>query len=217
MDIFLKEREERDYFAPQQGGVTNVYLKEGSHLRFYTFNFGAGSVKNELNVIFQGKGAKAELYGLYLPSEDEVIENNTFLHHKAAFCQSSQYYYGILFGRGKAFFQGRILVPRYAQKTDAFLESRNILLSKEAQMLGRPFLEIFADDIKCTHAFSSSQLEDDEIFYLRSRGIGKKEAKKILLLGFAQRIISKIGELKTRENLCAKISQFLTEKLEAGN
>lgn len=202
---------------PPRGGTINVYLGRNSRLRFYTFTFGGASVKNNLNVIFKGRNSKAELYGLYLPDSEQLIENNTFLWHLAPFCKSFQRYYGVLAGNGKAIFNGRILVERKAQKTDAFLESKNILLGKDAKMLAKPFLEIFADDVKCTHAFCSSQIEDDEIFYLQSRGIDYEGAKKILLLGFAQKIINNVASPKIRNNLCAKISQFLTEKLEAEN
>lgn len=202
---------------PETGGAVNIYLAKDSHLRFYAFNFAGKSVRNDLNVIFQGENARAELYGLYLSFGDSVIENNTFLRHSAPFCESSQHYYGILFDRVRGVFNGRILVQRKAQKTDAFLESKNIILGKDAQMLGKPFLEIFADDIKCTHAFSCSQLEDDEIFYLRSRGIDIGEAKKILLFGFAQKIINKVESKKIKRNLCDRISRFLREKLETKN
>lgn len=212
MNIFVREKEKLDYFASPKGGITNVYLKERSQLRFYTFNLGKQSVKNELNIIFQGKNSKAELYGLYLPRSQKVIENNTFLHHQMPFCQSFQQYYGIVFGKGRAVFNGRILVENKAQKTDAYLESKNILLDEGGQILGRPFLEIFADDVKCTHAFSASQIEEDEIFYLQSRGIHRDKAKDILLLAFAQKIISKVDKQEIKENLCARISQSLGEK-----
>jgi len=212
MDIFVKAKEQLCYFAPQHNYTLNFYLAKDSKLRIYTFTFGKDSVRNNLNVIFCGKNGKAELYGLYLPQQGQLIENNTFLHHKAPFCESFQQYYGILSARGQAVFNGRILVEKQAQKTEAFLESKNILLSKEAQVLGRPFLEIKADDVKCTHAFSATQIEEDEIFYLRSRGIDKDKAKNILLMSFAKKIINKVDKPLVKENLCAKISQFLNVK-----
>jgi Fe-S cluster assembly protein SufD len=215
-NIFIKKKERLDYFAPNRSYVINFNLRENSFLRFYNFNFGR-STKSEVNIIFEGKNARAELYGLYLPSDNNVIENNVFLYHRVGFGKSSLFYYGILFDEGKAFFEGRILVDKKAQKTDAYLESKNILLDKRAQIMAKPFLEIFADDIKCTHAFSSFQLEEDEVFYLQSRGIDKDKAKKILLESFAKRIISKIDSPKIRENLCAKIFQFLEKKLAKEN
>ncbi|TSC75523.1 MAG: FeS assembly protein SufD [Parcubacteria group bacterium Gr01-1014_30] len=217
MDIFLKENEHRDCFMPDGGGGCNVYLGRNSSLRFFTFNLGGKSLKNELNVVFKGKGARAELYGLYLPQDGQVIENETLLRHQAPSCESFQRYYGILPMGGKAVFNGKILIERKAQKTKAYLESKNILLSPDAQMLGRPFLEIFADDVQCTHGFSSSQIEEDEIFYLRSRGHNLESAKRILLLSFAQRNIDKVADEETKNILCERISRFLSEKLEAKN
>lgn len=216
-NIFVRNKEKLDYFVAQKGESLNFYLKDDSFLRCFVINLGGESLKNELSIIFNGRRGRAELYGLYLPSDNKVIENYTLLHHRAPACQSFQQYYGILAGSGRAVFNGRILVEKQAQKTDAFLESKNVLLGQEAQMLGRPFLEIFADDVKCTHAFSSSQVEKDELFYLRSRGIGEKEAKRILLLGFAQRIINNINSRNLRKDLCARTSQFLNEKLGAKN
>jgi Fe-S cluster assembly protein SufD len=212
MDIFVKSSESVDYFMPSGGGIINVYLGQGSRLRFYTFNLGGRSVINNLNIEFRGKNAKAELYGLYLSETGQSIENNTFLRHAAPSGESFQQYHGILSGKGRAIFNGRVLVARKAQKTNAFLENKNILLGRECQMLSRPFLEIFADDVRCTHAFSSSQIEDDEILYLASRGITKEKAKKILLLGFAQKIINRVEDKTIKAELCAKISPFLSEK-----
>lgn len=217
MNIFVKEKEQVDYFAPQKNYTLNFYLAKDSKLRIYTFTFGKNSARNNLNVIFHGKNGKAELYGLSLIQQGQLIENNTFLHHKAPFCESFQQYYGILAGKGKAVFNGRIRVERKAKGTDAYLENKNILISKDAEVLGRPFLEIFDDDVKCTHAFSASLLEEDEIFYLRSRGIDKNKAKKILLMSFAQKIINKVDKPSVKENLCAKISQFLNAKSEERN
>lgn len=217
MDIFVKEKEQIDYFAPQQNHTLNFYLAKDSKLRIYTFTFGENSARNNLNVIFRGKNGKAELYGLSLIQQGQLIENNTFLHHKAPFCESFQQYYGILSARGRGIFNGRILVEKQAQKTEAFLENKNILLSKTAEMLGKPFLEIKADDVKCTHAFSATQIEEDEIFYLRSRGIDEDKAKNILLTSFAKKIINKVDKPSIKENLCAKISQFLNTKCGEGN
>jgi len=216
-NILVKDRQNLDYFMPRQGGAINIYLGKESKLRFYSFTFGGNSVKNNLNVIFQDKNSRAELYGLYFGEEGQAIENNTFLHHQAPSCKSLQLYYGVLFGNAQATFNGRILVESKAQKTDAYLESKNILLSREAQLLGKPHLEILADNVKCTHAFACSQVEDDEIFYLQSRGIGKEVAKKILLLGFAKKVVNNVGQESLRNKLCAKISQFLSEKLGAKN
>ena len=216
MEIFLKEKEKLNYFTLNNAS-TNIYLAKESHLCVYSFTFGEESVKNNLNVILEEEQAKAELYGLYLVSDGQIAENNTFLRHLAPFCQSFQQYYGILAGKGRAVFNGRIRIERKAKGTDAYLENKNILLSNDAEVLGRPFLEIFDDDVKCTHAFSASLLEEDEIFYLRSRGIDKETAKKILLTSFAKKIINKVNKPSLKENLCAKISQFLTERLEAKN
>lgn len=215
--IFLKKGESRDLFMPSSGGDIKVYLEESSSLRFFTFNVGGESLKNELKVFFKGKGAKAELYGLYLPQDGQVIENETLLRHLAPEGESFQQYYGILPSSGKAVFNGRILIEKRAQKTNAYLESKNLLLGEQAQMFGRPFLEIFADDVQCAHAFSSSQIEKDELFYLQSRGVGREEAKKLLLLSFAQRIINKVAEVKKKDELCERTSRFLAEKLEAKN
>lgn len=216
MDIFVKEKEKLNYFT-QGNCTTNVYLAKDSRLRVYTFTLGGESVKNNLNVILRGENAEAELYGLYLTSRGQIVENNTLLHHKAPFCRSFQQYYGILAEKGRAVFNGRIRIERKARRADAHLENKNILLSKHAEVLGKPFLEILDDDVECTHAFSASLLEEDEISYLRSRGIDKDKAKKILLTSFAEKIINKVDKPLIKEKLCVKISQFLNGKLEGKN
>jgi Fe-S cluster assembly protein SufD len=208
MNIFVKPNEELDYFTPQTSYNLNFYLAKKSKLRVYTFTFGKESVKNNLNVILAGEGAKAELYGFYLLKNNQIIENNTFLHHKAPFCKSFQQYYGILQTKGQAIFEGRILVEKQAQKTDAFLENKNIILSDKAHLLSKPILEIKADDVKCTHAFSATQIEEDELFYLRSRGIEKNKAIKILLMSFVGKILNKIDQPSLKKTYARRFSNF---------
>jgi Fe-S cluster assembly protein SufD len=132
------------------------------------------------------------LNGLYLVEGSRLADTHMRVEHKAAHCGSHELYKGVLDGKGRGVFNGRIFVHHGAQKTDAKQTNRNLLLSKDAMANTNPQLEIFADDVKCTHGSTVGQLDDDAIFYLRSRGIGELAAKSLLTYAFASDVIERI-------------------------
>jgi Fe-S cluster assembly protein SufD len=129
--------------------------------------------------------------------------------HAQPHCFSNEFYKGIISGNGKGVFNGKIMVRKDAQKTNAYQNNRNLLLSDEAQVNAKPQLEIFADDVKCTHGATTGQLEDEPLFYLRTRGIGEMEAKKMLTMAFAQDTLSSIRH----ESLYKQLEKWIKKKL----
>ena len=149
-------------------------------------------VRNNLTTNLNGSGAEATLNGLYLGTTNQHIDNHTVIEHKMPHCNSSELYQGILAEDSRGVFSGMIHVHPDAQKTDAKQSNNCLLLSDKAKIDAKPQLEIYADDVACTHGATVGQLNEEEIFYLRSRGISEKSARHILTYAFAERIIQHI-------------------------
>lgn len=163
-------------------------------------------VRNDLRVELNGKFANCYMNGLYITSEDkQLIDNHTFVDHAVPNCYSNELYKGVLNKRSTGIFNGKILVRQDAQKTNAFQSNKNILLSDDASINTKPELEIFADDIKCSHGATTGQLDKEALFYLRARGISEQNAKVLLTNAFAEEIINKI-DIET-------IKDFVKEKV----
>jgi len=158
-----------------------------------------------------GEGAECTLHGLYLAGGDTLVDNHTSIDHTKAHCPSHEIYKGILSGNAKAVFNGKITVRPDAQKTDAKQTNKALLLSDSATINTKPQLEIFADDVKCTHGAAIGQLDEDALFYLRARGIAEPDARNILVHAFAGEVLDgiKIDAVKTR------VEQFVYAALEA--
>ena len=137
--------------------------------------------------------------GLYVASGEQLVDHHTTIHHAKPRCNSHEFYHGILDGKAQGVFNGKIFVRPDAQKTDAKQTNRNLLLSDEATVNTKPQLEIFADDVKCTHGATVGQLQDEAIFYLRARGIGSEAARRMLVHAFASDILNRImvDEIRT--------------------
>ncbi len=174
-----------------------------------TLSFEGKLVRNTTNVRLSGQNTEAHLNGLYYAKGDSLIDNHILVDHMVPNCQSNQLYKGIIDDDASGVFNGKIYVKRDAQKTNAFQSSKAILLSDNASINSKPQLEIFADDVKCSHGATTGQLNDEEIFYLRARGIEETEAKALLTYAFASQVISKI----TDENIKALLDNILKERL----
>jgi Fe-S cluster assembly protein SufD len=183
-----------------------------SSLRSHSITLGGVLVRNNLTAVLDGEGAECTLNGLYLVMGEQHIDNHTRLEHAKPHCSSRELYKGILDDKSRGVFHGRILVHKGAQKTDSKQTNNNLLLSDEALINTKPQLEIYADDVKCTHGATIGQLDQDAIFYLRSRGIGEKAARSLLIYAFASEIV---GRVKV-EALRAKLDQFLLGWLPQG-
>ncbi len=172
-----------------------MHIHQSANSRLISHNVGLGGVltRNDIDVLFTGEGADCELNGLYLVSGRQHIDNHTQIDHAKPKCNSREFYKGILDGRGRAVFNGRIIVHQDAQHTDAQQQNKNLLLSRDAEVDTKPQLEIYADDVKCAHGATVGQLDSDALYYLRARGIDEQTARSVLTYAFANEILSRIG------------------------
>ena len=181
--------------------IGNLFVGQHEKSRFVSNNIALGGylVRNNLNVALQQKYAEAQLNGLYMGNDTQHIDNNTLIDHVSSDCTSHELYQGILAEQATAVFSGKILVRPNAQKTDAIQNNRCLLLSDDARINTKPQLEIYADDVKCTHGATVGQLDEEAIFYLQSRGIAKQRAKNLMIYAFAEGIIQQIKVESVRD------------------
>ncbi len=183
--------------------VATMQVQQDRDCRFssHAITFGGRLVRNQGNAVMGGTNIETTLNGLYVGGADQVIDNHTIMDHAQPHCASHEHYAGILAGKSRGVFNGKIFVRLDAQKTDAKQSNRTLLLSREAEIDAKPQLEIFADDVKCTHGATIGQLDDDALFYLRARGINKEAAQDILTHAFASDILERIKVAPLRERL----------------
>ena len=189
-----------------------MWQDRDSNFRSHSISWGGGVVRNDVNAVLDGEGCEATLNGLYMAEGKQVVDNHMRVEHVKPHCDSHELYKGILEGRSRAVFSGRIYVHRGAQKTDAKQTNRNLLLSDEALCNSHPQLEIFADDVRCTHGSTVGQLDREAVFYLRSRGIGEEAARSLLTYAFAADIVERIRVAPVRQDL----EEFLFRRLPRG-
>lgn len=189
---------------------TSVYILKGKSIfNAATITLNGAIVRNNLHVILNAPYSEANFYGLYFLRDKQVVDNHTMVDHAVPNCQSNELYKGILADKSIGVFNGKIFVKQDAQKTNAFQSNRNVLLSKDAVMNTKPQLEIFADDVKCSHGATIGQLEEEPMFYLRSRGLSEESARSLLLLAFAQDIIDHLKVEPLQHFLSQAIEQRL--------
>lgn len=184
--------------------VDNTYIDQKDHsvVKVHTFSFGGKLIRNNLNFYQNGERIDSTMKGVTIIGDKQHIDHHTLVHHRQPNCESHQDYKGIYDGNSTGVFNGKIIVDRLAQKTNAFQQNNNLLISDKATINTKPQLEIFADDVKCSHGCTIGQLDQDALFYLQSRGIGKKEAQALLMYAFANNVLAsvRIPELKRRIN-----------------
>ena len=168
-------------------------LGRASTLVSHALTFGGRISRNDITTVLDGEGAECTLDGLYVADADALVDTHTTIDHAKPHWPSHEHYKGILAGRAKAVFNGKIIVRQDAQKTDAKQTNRALLLSDAAQVNTKPQLEIFADDVKCTHGAAIGQLDDDAMFYLQARGISQIDARNILIHAFAAEVLDTIA------------------------
>ncbi len=193
----------------------NIFVRQQANSHFVSNNlaFGGKLVRTNILVTLQGEGGETQLNGLYMGNDTQHIDNNTLIDHAVSNCSSRELYQGILNDTATAVFSGKILVRPGAQKTDADQSNNCLLLSDEARIDTKPQLEIYADDVRCTHGATVGQLDADAIFYLRSRGISEQRAKNLLIYSFAERIIDQMKVESVREFVDAIILQRFKENM----
>ncbi len=182
-----------------------------SHVNVHSFAMGAKLSRNNIRAKLAGEGLECILNGLYLTKDEQLADHHMIVDHAQPHCASHEYFNGILDDKSKGVFHGRILVRQIAQKTDAKQTNKNLLLSDDATADTKPQLEIYADDVKCTHGATIGQLNDESIFYLRSRGIGTDTARSMLIHAFAGEIIERIRCVGAREEL----DKIVWDRIEA--
>ncbi len=190
-----------------------VHQERNSHLLTHSISLGAGIARNNVIPVLDAEGCECTMNGLYLGRERQLVDHHTTIHHAKPNCNSHEFYHGILDGKSQGVFNGKIFVRPDAQKTDAKQTNRNLLLSEEASINTKPQLEIFADDVKCTHGATVGQLEDEHIFYLRTRGIGLENARRMLVHAFASDIVNRVSIPEVRDEL----DDLFYERFEGGS
>ena len=188
----------------------NFQQERSSSVTTHTIAFGGALDREEVTTVLRGEGAESLLHGLYVISGEQHVDNRTVIDHAKPHCSSRELYKGILDGRSSGVFNGKIIVRKDAQKTDSKQSNKNLLLSEEAVINTKPQLEIYADDVKCTHGATIGQIDQEAVFYLRSRGIGLAEARALLTQAFASDVIEKIKfepvRSELREALVARLA-----------
>ncbi len=215
-EIFAQKRAIVDYYKIQNDVQTanlidNTYIaqKQESRVAVHTFSFGGNITRNNLNFYHQGERIDSTLKGITIIGDKQHVDHYTLVQHATPNCESHQNYKTILNDSATGVFNGKIFVEKEAQKTDAFQQNNNILIGDKATINAKPQLEIFADDVKCSHGCTIGQLDESAMFYMQQRGIPKKEAKALLMYAFTSEVTNsvKIPELK------AKIARIIADKL----
>lgn len=220
-EIIAEENSQVDYYKIQNENTasfqinnTQINQEKNSVVSSNTITLDGALVRNNLNYLIAGENCETHLNGLYLLNGKQHVDNHTLVDHAVPHCESNELYKGIMKDQSSGVFNGRIMVRQDAQKTNAFQSNKNILLSDEAHVTTKPQLEIFADDVKCSHGTTTGQLDSEALFYLRSRGIAKDKAQALLVYAFASDVISKVKIDKLRINLLHLISERLNHHFE---
>jgi Fe-S cluster assembly protein SufD len=192
-------------------GGTHAHLHRSSTFSSHAIVAGGEIVRNDVVAVLAGEGADCTLNGVYLADGGALVDNHTEIDHAVPHCTSHEVYRGILGGHARGVFNGKIRVRPDAQKTDAKQTNKTLLLSDEAQINTKPELEIFANDVKCTHGATVGRLSDEQWFYLRARGIGRDQARAILVRAFAGDVVDTIGHPGIRARVERLLASRLTE------
>jgi Fe-S cluster assembly protein SufD len=193
----IQRESERAYHT----GATHVDQQRDSHYRSFSMAMGGALARHNLHVRLNDENIETLMYGLYLSRGEQVVDNHTAIYHDQPNCRSWEVYKGVLDDRSRAVFNGKVFVKPEAQKTDAKQTNRNLLLSDHARVHTKPQLEIFADDVKCTHGATVGRLDEVALFYARSRGVPAAEAQRLLTYAFAAEVIEEVALEPVRDEL----------------
>lgn len=192
-----------------QINLIHTLQEQNSQFNINTFSLGGELIRNDLNIYVNGKNCQTNLNGIYIAGNTQHIDNHTLVDHLMPHCQSNETYKGVMSGKSTGVFNGKIYVRPDAQKINAYQNNANILLSDEASINTKPELEIYADDVKCSHGSTTGQLDEEALFYLRSRGIGEEQAKKIMVHAF----IAEVTENIKNDPFQSLVQQIIEHKL----
>jgi Fe-S cluster assembly protein SufD len=221
-EIILGENAVLDHYTLQYEGAAAAHIgaiyakaQRSANCTLHAINVGGALVRNEVVTRLDGAGIDCTLNGLYLADEQRLVDNHTTIDHAQPHCASREIYKGILADRAHGVFNGKIIVRPDAQKTDAKQTNRALLLSEDAQINTKPQLEIFANDVKCTHGAAVGQLDDEALFYLRSRGLGEAHARQLLIHAFAADVLNRLPLITVRAGVEDRLQRHLGAKLRA--
>ncbi|HEX8776001.1 MAG TPA: Fe-S cluster assembly protein SufD [Pyrinomonadaceae bacterium] len=218
VELVLADNARLEYYKVQRESqqafhiaTTAVDMGRGSHFDSTAITMGASIARHDITVTLDAEGAECWVDGLYIVGAGQHADTHSLIDHRKPHCTSHQLYKGILDGKSRAVFNGKVFVHEGAQKTDAMQKNKNLLLSDEARVDTKPQLEIFADDVKCAHGATVGQLEEEELFYLVSRGLSPELARNLLTYGFAEEVIAKIKI----ESIKAQLDEAVLNRLHA--
>jgi Fe-S cluster assembly protein SufD len=207
MEVFMDAGAVMDHYKLQNLNNNSTlisssffHLEAAANLESHYLSLNGGLLRNNTHVTFNGPRGNADIYGLYLMDKKQHVDNHVFIDHAVPDCTSTEHFKGIMDEHATGVFNGHVLVRRNAARTNAYQSNRNILLTDTARVHSKPFLEIYNDDVKCSHGSTTGQLDQEAMFYLRQRGIGEESARMLLMYAFADEIVSKIriGPLRYR-------------------
>lgn len=211
-NIETKSNSKLSYFKIQQEnpaafhiGRTHILVDKNSLVKTFAISTGGLLARSDIHIKLAGEGAETELYGLYISKNRTHLDHHTCVEHKALKTKSRELYHGILMDQSRAVFNGKVIVHPHACQTEAEQANHNLLLSSEAEIDTKPELEIYCDDVKCTHGATIGQLDDKALFYLRARGLDEGSAKNLLINAFANKILSYITDENLRKMLEEKV------------
>lgn len=193
----------------------HIHQERDSRVHFVVISFNAGDLSNHIEVDIDGEGSETQVYGLYLVDKKQHVENYLKINHNVAHCTSDTRFKGIMDDEASAVFNGHVYVAPGAQKTDAQQNNANIILTPTAKIDTKPFLEIYADDVKCSHGTSTGQLDQEAMFYMRQRGISKANARMLLMYAFAAEISNHIRIEDLQETIDDMIKRRLRGELSS--
>ena len=215
-EIYVHKESFVDYYKLQNdltsaSLIDNTYIKQekNSHASVHTFALGGKLIRNNLRFFHKGKHILSTLKGVTILEGRQHVDHSTMVHHSQPNCESHQDYKGIFSERSEGVFNGQILVDKIAQKTNAFQQNNNVLLDDKATVNSKPQLEIFADDVKCSHGCTIGQMDEEALFYLRSRGIPKKEARALMTYAFANNVLESVQLPTLKKRINGQIARKL--------
>ena len=215
-EIYVHEEAFVDYYKLQKDLTTaslidNTFIQQekNSHASVHTFSLGGKLIRNNLRYLHKGKNILSTLKGLTILQGKQHVDHSTMVHHSQPNCESHQDYKGIFSERSEGVFNGQILVDKIAQKTNAFQQNNNVLLDDKATVNSKPQLEIFADDVKCSHGCTIGQMDEEALFYLRTRGIPKKEARALMTYAFANNVLESVQLPSLKKRINSQIAKKL--------
>lgn len=221
-EVYLDENAQMEYHSMQNlnndcslYNTLYVSQKKSSVLDTFSISLNGGKIANYQEAWLEGEEAVSNLLGLYLMDKSQSVENVVKVNHEVPNCQSRQLFKGILDDSAKGFFNGHVKVEKEAQKTEAFQNNKNLLLTSKAKFTTQPFLEIYADDVKCSHGATVGQLDEEALFYMRARGIGSAQARRLLMYAFTDEIVRRISIPALRNQVEVIIKKRLSGELSA--